>query len=60
MKKYVEPKMESISFLISDVIAASKPVYGTETGNEFEHNKDNGNEETFLNDMTTDINDGDW
>ncbi len=60
MKKYVEPKMESISFLISDVIAASKPVYGTETGNEFEHNTDNGNEETFLNDMTTDINDGDW
>jgi len=57
MKKYVEPKMESISFLISDVIAAS---YGTETGNEFEHNTDNGNEETFLNDMTTDINDGDW
>ena len=58
MKKYVEPKMESISFLISDVIAASKPVY--ETGNEFEHNTDNGNEETFLNDMTTDINDSDW
>ena len=57
MKKYVEPKMESISFLISDVIAAS---YGTETGNEFEHNTDNGNEETLLNDMTTDINDSDW
>lgn len=38
MKKYVEPKMESISFLISDVIAASKPVYGTETGNEFDNN----------------------
>ena len=59
MKKYVEPKMESISFLISDVIAASKPVYGTETGNEFEHNTDNGNEETFLNDMTTDMEDND-
>lgn len=63
MKKYVEPKMESISFFISDVIAVSKTAaYGTEMGDEFEHNTDNGDEETFLNDMTNenDIGDGDW
>ncbi len=60
MKNYIEPKMEMITYFVSDIIASSQSTtHGTETGNEFDHSE-YVVPETSLPDWIAPVSDDDW